>query len=65
MTTELIVPGAGLASTCSGTYNKDTRASGSHSEWDLYGHLRHQALSPEKRFREEPAQFVRSLGIAA
>ncbi|MER6999400.1 TetR/AcrR family transcriptional regulator [Streptomyces sp. NPDC000410] len=30
---------------------------------EIYGHLRTQALSPDKLFREELAQLVRSLGI--
>lgn len=31
---------------------------------EIYGHLQAQALSPEKLFREELAQLIRSLGIA-
>ncbi|MFI5681917.1 TetR/AcrR family transcriptional regulator [Streptomyces cellulosae] len=31
---------------------------------EIYGHLQTQALSPEKLFREELAQLIRSLGIA-
>lgn len=30
---------------------------------EIYGHLQTQALSPEKLFREELAQLIRSLGI--
>ncbi|WP_434599564.1 TetR-like C-terminal domain-containing protein [Streptomyces sp. A5-4] len=30
---------------------------------EIYGHLRTQALSPEKLFREELVQLIRSLGI--
>ncbi|NBE52205.1 TetR/AcrR family transcriptional regulator [Streptomyces boluensis] len=31
---------------------------------EIYGHLQTQTLSPEKLFREELAQLIRSLGIA-
>jgi hypothetical protein len=30
---------------------------------EIYGHLQTQAVSPEKLFREELAQLIRSLGI--
>ncbi|WP_367137155.1 MULTISPECIES: TetR/AcrR family transcriptional regulator [Streptomyces] len=32
---------------------------------EIYGHLRTQMLSPDKLFREELAQLVRSLGLAS
>ncbi|MFF1903028.1 TetR/AcrR family transcriptional regulator [Kitasatospora sp. NPDC058218] len=32
---------------------------------EIYGHLRTQTLSPEKLFREELTQLIRSLGITA